>query len=57
MNPIPSVPTDNLYKFCSVAGSIAIVLSPFQACFKLWRDVSEKRFRSNFGQASNAPKS
>jgi hypothetical protein len=38
VSPIPSLPTDNLYKFCAVAGSLAILVSALVA-FQAWRDV------------------
>ncbi|PYJ13188.1 MAG: hypothetical protein DME94_11160 [Verrucomicrobia bacterium] len=38
MNPIPSLPTDNLYKFCAVAGGLAIVVSGL-VVFQAWRDI------------------
>ena len=38
MNPIPSLPTDNLYKFCAVAGGLAIIVSGL-VVFQAWRDV------------------
>lgn len=38
MNAIPSVPTDNLYKFCAVAGGIALIISGL-ILFQAWRDV------------------
>jgi hypothetical protein len=38
VSPIPSLPTDNLYKFCAVAGCLAIVISGL-VVFQAWRDV------------------
>jgi hypothetical protein len=38
VSPIPSLPTDNLYKFCAVAGGLAFVISGLVA-FQAWRDV------------------
>jgi hypothetical protein len=38
VSPIPSLPTDNLYKFCAVAGGIAIIVSGL-VIFQAWRDV------------------
>jgi len=38
VNPIPSLPTDNLYKFCAVAGGLAIVVSGL-VVFQAWRDI------------------
>jgi len=38
VTPIPSLPTDNLYKFCAVAGGLAIVVSGL-VVFQAWRDV------------------
>jgi hypothetical protein len=38
VSPIPSLPTDNLYKFCAVAGGLAILVSALMA-FQGWRDV------------------
>jgi len=38
MNPIPSLPTDNLYKFCSVAGCLALVIAGLTT-FQAWRDI------------------
>ena len=38
MSPIPTLPTDNLYKFCAVAGGLAIMVSALVA-FQAWRDV------------------
>ena len=43
MSPIPSLPTDNLYKFCAVAGSVAIVVSVLVA-FQAWRDLLGQQF-------------
>ncbi len=50
MSPIPSLPTDNLYKFCAVAGSVAIVASVLVA-FQGWRDLLGQQFSiRNLGQ-------
>jgi hypothetical protein len=38
VSPIPPLPTDNLYKFCAVAGGLAIVVSGL-VVFQAWRDV------------------
>src|ERR1043166_5862311 len=38
MNAIPSLPTDNLYKFCAVAGVLALIVSGL-VMFQAWRDV------------------
>jgi hypothetical protein len=38
VNPIPSLPTDNLYKFCAVAGGVAIIVSGL-VLFQAWRDI------------------
>jgi hypothetical protein len=38
VSPIPSLPTDNLYKFCAVAGGVAIIVSGL-VIFQAWRDV------------------
>jgi hypothetical protein len=43
MSLIPSVPTDNLYKFCAVAGSVAILVSVL-VVFQAWRDLLGQQF-------------
>jgi hypothetical protein len=47
VSPIPSLPTDNLYKFCAVAGGLAIIVSGL-VIFQAWRDVlgQERSIRS-----------
>jgi hypothetical protein len=43
VNPIPSLPTDNLYKFCAVAGLIAIIIAGL-TMFQAWRDILGNQF-------------
>ena len=43
MSPIPSLPTDNLYKFCSVAGCLAFVIAGLTT-FQAWRDILAKQW-------------
>jgi hypothetical protein len=38
VSPIPSLPTDNLYKFCGVVGALFIIVSGL-VFFQAWRDV------------------
>jgi len=38
VSTIPSLPTDNLYKFCAVAGGVAIIVSGL-VLFQAWRDI------------------
>ena len=46
MSPIPPLPTDNLYKFCAVAGGVAIIFSLF-VFFQAWRDVRQQRYSTH----------
>ncbi|HXP35464.1 MAG TPA: hypothetical protein VN827_07955 [Chthoniobacterales bacterium] len=54
MSPIPSLPTDNLYKFCAVAGGLAIIVSGL-VIFQAWRDVlgQERSIRSRTAEQSD----
>jgi hypothetical protein len=38
VSPIPSLPTDNPYKFCAVAGCVTIIVSGL-VLFQAWRDI------------------
>ena len=41
MNPLPSLPTDNLYKFCAISGLVIVIFVGYTTWQK-WSDLRQR---------------